>query len=108
MAMAGTVKLAQASTSRPGEASRGSPWPSRTDGRLGDPLNFEQASVSPRRGKSRLSETCGGPCSKFTNSRLGGEDSPERETLAWARLLSLSDGLSEDAISLGYLCLLVA
>ncbi|QCD91337.1 hypothetical protein DEO72_LG4g2302 [Vigna unguiculata] len=49
MAISRTVKLAQASTSRPGEASRGSPWPSHTDGRLGDSLNFEQASVSPKR-----------------------------------------------------------
>ncbi|QCE11073.1 hypothetical protein DEO72_LG10g2307 [Vigna unguiculata] len=56
MAVAMTVKLAQASMSRPGEVSRGSPRPSHANGCLGDSLNFEQASVSPRRGKSRLSE----------------------------------------------------
>jgi len=51
--------------------------------------------------------TCGDPCSRFVNSHLGEEDSPERETLAWARLLSLSDGLSEVAFSLGFSCLLM-
>jgi len=56
MAVAATVKLTQASMSRLGEVSRGSPRPSRANGRLGDLLNFEQASVSPRRGESRLSE----------------------------------------------------
>ncbi|QCE03762.1 hypothetical protein DEO72_LG8g1788 [Vigna unguiculata] len=80
MAVAVTVKLPQASTSRPGEVTRGSPRPSRANGRLGDSLNFEQAE----------------------------EDSPERETLTWARLLSLSNGLSEKAFSLGFSCLLVA
>ena len=56
MAVAATVKLAQASSSRLGEVSRGSPRPRRANGRPGGSLNFEQASVSPRRGKFHLSE----------------------------------------------------
>ncbi|QCE14077.1 hypothetical protein DEO72_LG11g1075 [Vigna unguiculata] len=78
MAVAVTVKLAQASTSRPGEASKGSPRPSRANGRLGDSLSFEQVSVSPRRGKSRLSENMcirdrskGSPRPSRANGRLG-------------------------------------
>ena len=102
MAVAATVKLAQASLSRLGDGSRGSPRPSRANGRLGDSLNFEQASVSPRRGESRLSENVRRPLFQFRNSRLGGENSPKRETLAWARLLSLGDRLSENAFSLGF------
>jgi len=50
---------------------------------------------------------CRAPYSRFANSRLGEEDSPERETLAWARLLSLSDRLSEVAFSLEFSCLLM-
>jgi len=71
-----TVKLAQASTSRPGEVSRGSPRPSRANGRLGDSLNFEQASVSPRRGKSRLNENVQRPLFQIR------ELSPRRRGLA--------------------------
>ncbi|QCE14921.1 hypothetical protein DEO72_LG11g1927 [Vigna unguiculata] len=56
MVVATIVKLAQASSSRLGEVSRGSPRPSRTNGRPGGSLNFEQASISPRQGKSRLNE----------------------------------------------------
>jgi len=44
-----TVKLAQASLSRLGEVSRSSPRPSRANGRPGDSLSFEQASVSSKR-----------------------------------------------------------
>ncbi|QCE04104.1 hypothetical protein DEO72_LG8g2137 [Vigna unguiculata] len=83
MGVAATVKLAQASLSRLGEVSRGSPRPSRANGRLGDSLNFEQASVSPRRGESRLSENVRRPLFQFRNSRLG-------------------DRLSENAFSLGF------
>ena len=41
--------LAQVSLSRLGEVSIGSPRPSRANGHLGNPLSFEQASVSPKR-----------------------------------------------------------
>ncbi|QCD78812.1 hypothetical protein DEO72_LG1g2448 [Vigna unguiculata] len=54
--MAGTDNLAQASLSRLGKVSRGSPKPSRAKSRSGDPLSFEQASVSLRQGASRLRE----------------------------------------------------
>ena len=73
------VKLAQASMSRPGEASRGLPRPSRASGRLGDSLNFEHVNVSPRRGKSRLSENVRRPLFQIR------ELSPRRRGLAWAR-----------------------
>ena len=48
--------LAQASLSRLGEMSRGALRPFSTMGRSGDLLSFERASVSLRRGESRLSE----------------------------------------------------
>ncbi|QCE06954.1 hypothetical protein DEO72_LG9g1968 [Vigna unguiculata] len=54
--MAAIDKLAQVSLSRQGKVSRGSPMPSCANGRPSDPLSFEQASVSLRRGESRLSE----------------------------------------------------
>jgi len=79
MAVAATVKLTQASMSRLGEVSRGSPRPSRANGRLGDLLNFEQASVSPRRGESRLSENVRRLLFQIR------ELSPRRRELAWAR-----------------------
>ena len=88
MAVAATVKLTQASMSRLGEVSRGSPRPSRANGRLGDLLNFEQASVSPRRGESRLSENVRRPLFQIC------ELSSRRRELAWARDSRLSEGLS--------------
>jgi len=54
--VAATDNLAQASLSRLDEVSRGSPRPSRANGRPSDPLSFEQASVSLKRGESCLSE----------------------------------------------------
>ncbi|QCE10798.1 hypothetical protein DEO72_LG10g2030 [Vigna unguiculata] len=76
MAVAATVKLAQASLSRLGDGSRGSPRPSRTNGRPGDPLSFEEVSVSPRRGESRVSENVRRPL--FQIHKL----SPRRRELA--------------------------
>ncbi|QCE06170.1 hypothetical protein DEO72_LG9g1181 [Vigna unguiculata] len=96
MVVAVTVKLVQASLSRLGEVGRGSPRPSRASGRLGDSLNFEQASVSPRRGESRLSENVRRLLFQIR------ELSPRRRGLAWTRLLSLCDRLSENAFSLGF------
>jgi len=61
----GTDNLTQASVSRLGEVSIGSPRPSRAKSRLGDSLSFEQASVSPKR------ECAEGHCSRFSSSRLG-------------------------------------
>ena len=46
--------LAQASLSHLGEMSRGSPRSFSAKGRSGDWLSFERASVSLRRGESRL------------------------------------------------------
>ena len=54
--VARTDNLAQASLSRLGKVSKGSPRPSRANGHSGDQLSFERASVSLRRGESRLSE----------------------------------------------------
>jgi len=52
------VNLAQAGQSRLSETDRGSPRLDFASGRLGDPLLvFEQASISPRREGTRLSET---------------------------------------------------
>jgi len=83
--VAETVKLVQASLSRLGEVSRGSPRPSRANGRLGDPLSFEQVSVSLRRGESRLSENVQRPLFQIC------ELSPRRRELAWARVSRLGE-----------------
>ncbi|QCE00536.1 hypothetical protein DEO72_LG7g1826 [Vigna unguiculata] len=76
MAVLVTVKLAQASSSRLGEVSIGSPRPSRANGRPGGSLNFEQATVSPRRGESHLSENVRRPLFQIC------ELSPRRRGLA--------------------------
>jgi len=93
--VAATDKLAQASLSRLGEVSRGLPRPSRANGRPGDPLSFEQASVSLRRG-----ENVQRPLFQIL------ELSPRRRELAWARLFSLSEELGENAFQLGVLLIL--
>ena len=61
--MARAVNLAQASLLRLGEVSRGSPRLFHANGRLNDQFSFERASVSPRRGESRLSENVQRPLS---------------------------------------------
>jgi len=53
--------LAQASLSRLGEMNRGSPIPFYARGRSSNQLKFERASVSLRRGESRLSENAQRP-----------------------------------------------
>ncbi|QCD99499.1 hypothetical protein DEO72_LG7g781 [Vigna unguiculata] len=74
--MAAIDNLAQASLSRIGEVSRGSPMPSCVNGRPGDPTSFEQVSVSLRRGESRLSENVQRPLFQIH------ELSPRRRELA--------------------------
>jgi len=105
--VAATDNLAQASLSRLGEVSRGSPRPSRVNGRPGDLLNFEQASVSLKRGESRQSENVQRPLFQIH------ELSPRRRELAWARVslawarpFSLSEELGEDTFWVGFLFVL--
>jgi len=91
-------KLTQASLPRLGEMSRGSPRPFHVRGRSGDQLNFEQASVSLRRGESRLSENAQRPlflCVELSPRRR--ELAWVRDPLAWARPFSLSEELGESA-----------
>ena len=81
--MARPVNLAQVGQSRLGEMNRDSPKPYYASGRPGDPLmNFERASISPRREGSRLSEIPRGFPDAFSSHRLGEGDSPERACLA--------------------------
>ncbi|QCD89955.1 hypothetical protein DEO72_LG4g907 [Vigna unguiculata] len=81
--MARPVNLAQAGQSRLGEMNRDSPKPYYANGRPGDPLmNFERASISPRREGSRLSEIPHGFPDAFSSPRLGEGGSPERACLA--------------------------
>jgi len=91
-----TDKLVQASLSRLGEVSRGSPRPFRANGRPGDPLSFEQASVSLRRGESRLSENVQRPLFHIL------ELSPRRRELAWARVSRLGEALQPERGSLAW------
>ncbi|QCE15236.1 hypothetical protein DEO72_LG11g2245 [Vigna unguiculata] len=53
--------LTQASLPRLGEMSRDSPRPFPASGRSSDQLSFERASVSLKRGESRLSENAQRP-----------------------------------------------
>jgi len=77
------VNLAQAGQSRLGEMNRDSPKPYYASRRPGGPLmNFERASISPRREGSRLSEIPRGFPDSFSSPRLGEGDSPERACLA--------------------------
>ncbi|QCD86317.1 hypothetical protein DEO72_LG3g838 [Vigna unguiculata] len=60
-----------------------SPKPYYASGRPGDPLmNFEQASISPKREGSRLSEIPRGFPDAFSSPRIGEGGSPERACLA--------------------------
>ena len=77
--------LAQESLSRLGEMSRGSPRPFYARGRLGDQLSFERASVSLRRGESRLSENAQRSLLCVSSSRMGEGSSPERESFSLER-----------------------
>ena len=85
------ANLAQASQSRLGEMSRGSPKPYYARGRLGDPLIiFERASISSKREGSRLSKIlCGFP-DALSSPRLG------EGGLAWARTSRLSETLQPE------------
>jgi len=90
--------LVQASPSRLGEMSRGSPklfaWRVAQATRSG----FERANVSLRRGKSRLSEnTRRAPVLCVELSPRRRELAWARVVLAWARPFSLSDELGETA-----------
>jgi len=84
-----TDNLAQTGLPRLGEMSRGSPMPFRARG--GSAL-FERASVSLRRGESRLSENAQRPLFKNV------EPSPRRRELAWARPFGLSEELGESVV----------
>ena len=96
--MAMTDNLAQASLSRLGEVSKGSPKPSRANGRSGDQLSFERASVSLKRGESRLSENVQRPLFQILElSPRRRELALARISLAWARPFSLSEELGESA-----------
>jgi len=93
-----TDNLAQASLSRLGEVSKGSPKPSRANGRSGDQLSFERASVSLKRGESRLSENVQRPLFQILElSPRRRELALARISLAWARPFSLSEELGESA-----------
>jgi len=88
--------LAQASLSRLGEMSRGSPRPFYARGRWGNQLKFERASVLPKRECAEATVVCV-------------ELSPRRRELAWARVLltwarpsNLSEELGENASRVGF------
>jgi len=74
--VARAVNLAQASLPRLGEVSRDSPRLFHAKSRSGNQLSFERASVSPRRGESRLGENVQRPLS------LDVELSPRQRELA--------------------------
>ena len=77
--VARVVNLTQVSLPRLGEVNRDSPRLFHANGRSGDQLSFEQASVSLRRWECRLSENVQRPLS------LDVKLSPERETLSLER-----------------------
>jgi len=84
-AVARVVNLVQASLPRLGEVSRDSSRFFHVNGRSGDQLSFKWASVSLRRGETRLSENAWRLLFLVSSFRLGEGSSPERETLSLER-----------------------
>jgi len=83
---------------RLGEMSRYSPRPFHASGHSGDQLSFERASVSLRRGESRLSENAQRPlflCVELSPRRR--ELAWARDPLAWVRAFNLSEELGKSA-----------